>query len=368
VSAPGPYVSPTVRRFSATEGLWPRVPRMRISMLGATGSGKSSYLAVMYDNIAPGKYQYTFKTDDEVRLRVNGELDALRSGKPLDPTDEMSPKQHHYTLGSLRHGKFTVLVEIYLTDFRGGAILYPGATNTDSAKLYGQLSESDSILVVLDSTHFVEPVTPTRYEQVVSITDANHIATLIGGILVDRKERGRELPSIAVLLAKSDVLYEWHRRERRPRRDPGEVRQNVLDLLPTAFGMGEKSGLFQVSVGEFVVDNGTNRLIGIEPDGVAAPLFFAVACFLADHQKVLRSEQQRIQDEWEKARAQRVRWESWPPLAQRLFLQRKLADIKAVLDRMEGQLRAYNERSDDLTQERELLWEWLRPALWSRPS
>jgi hypothetical protein len=357
-------VSATSQPVNATSNLWPRVPRMRISMLGAPGSGKSSYLAVMYDNIVLGKYHYTFKADTDVRLRVNGEISALRRGNPLEPTDEASPKEHHYTLGALRDGNFTVLVEIELTDFRGGAILYPGAANTDSARLFKQLPESESIFVVLDSAHFVAPVTPARYEEIAEATDANHIAALIGGALVDRRQADRSLPSVAVLLAKSDIL---NQPEHRLRRDPREVQQDVRELLPAAFGLGQKSGFFQVSIGAFTTEDGTSRLTAIEPDGVAAPVFFAVASFLADHQLVLRSERQLIEADRERAAAYRLRLENWPLFVQRWFLQRKLEDNQAELNRMDEQLRAYDKRSGDLAQEQQILWGWLQPALWTRP-
>ena len=80
---------------------------------------------------------------------VTAQFDGTRELWPLEPTDETSPKRHHYALGALRDGVFTGLVEIELTDFRGGAILYPGAADTDSAQLYAQLPESDSIFVVV---------------------------------------------------------------------------------------------------------------------------------------------------------------------------------------------------------------------------
>jgi hypothetical protein len=351
-------MSPASTRFDDTRDLWPHVPHMRISMLGAAGSGKSSYLSMMYHNIVRGNYSYTFKADTEVRLRVNAEIDALRRGKQLEPTDETSPKKHQYTIGALREGVFTALAGIELTDFRGGAILYPGAAETDSAQLYAQLPESDSVFVVFDGTHFTEPLTPARYEALAGATNVNHIATLIGGLLVDRQDR--QLPSVAVLLTKSDTITG-------PGRKPGEIKENVRALLPVAFDLGGKSGFFPVSIGEFVTEDGTSRLAAIGPDGVAAPVFFAVACFLADHQVVLRGELQRIETSRRDAQAQRDRLHRWPPFIQRYFLQWKIDQLTAVLDRMDSQLRAYGARVKALAAEEQILREWLRPALWRCP-
>lgn len=336
-----------------TKDLWPDVARMRISMLGATGSGKSSYLTMMYDNIVKGNYSYTFKADNEVRLRVNADIDALRRGKPLEPTDENSRRKHRYTIGALRDGVFTALVEIELTDFRGGAILFPGAKDSDSAQLYAELPGSDSIFVVFDGTHFTEPMTADSYQAIAGATTANHIANLIGGVLVDRKDR--QLPSVAVLLTKSDQISE-------PAGKPGEVQQSVRALLPVAFELGHKSGFFPVSIGEFVTEDGTSRLAAIDPDGVAAPVFFAVACFLADHQVVLRGEQQRIEASRAKVLAQRERLQRWPLFIQRYFLQWKIDELTAALDRKDSQLRAYGSRRKALTGEEQILREWLRPA------
>jgi hypothetical protein len=99
----------------------------------------------------------------------------------------------------------------------------------------------------------------------------------------------------------------------------------------------------------------------MRPDGVAAPVFFAVACFLADHQLVLHDEREMIEAEREKALARRDWLHTWPPFIQRWFLQPKIDHVKAALDRMDRQLRAYHERSADLTAELRLLREWLKP-------
>jgi hypothetical protein len=170
------------------------------------------------------------------------------------------------------------------------------------------------------------------------------------------------LPSVAVLLAKSDMLY----KQGVPCRDPDKIRQDVWELLPAAFDLGWKSGYFPVSIGEFTKQDGENRLIALHPNGVAVPIFFAVACFLKDHQQVLHMELQMIAADRKKVVERHTFLNKWPKFI-RWFLQGRIAAVQAELDVMNTQIRAYDERLHVLTEELCDLWQWLRPALWSRP-
>ena len=172
------------------------------------------------------------------------------------------------------------------------------------------------------------------------------------------------MPSVAVLLAKSDLIYGPRQPGGPSRREAGDVRQDVSELLPVAFELGRKSGFFEVSIGEFYLEDGKNRLASIQPNGVAGPIFFSVACFLTDHQQVLEQERQVVEAALRKAEDRLASLQSWPEFIRRLFLQNKIAKVQAERDGLRRQSDAYRERAHEVAEELGRLWQWLQPTLW----
>lgn len=312
------------------------LPRMTISMLGASKSGKSSYILGMFAALVRGqpRHQYSLSTENHgVGIAMLQELDDLQKGNPPRATDE--PKMHKFTLlgglpGDGRPGGAQMgIAALDLTDFRGGAMREVPVEDNDTARYYRQLLLSDSIFVVLDSSHFREPVTPCRAHAVAQATWANRIGDLVGWAIKERRQAGLTPPSIVVLLAKWDFLDD---RKGTRARGLGEVYDDVHALLPKLFGTGIEQYVFGVSIGQFSDEDGKPRQASIDLSGVEKPLFFASGCFLAQEAERLNNQRERIITDRSVIAAKLAALTKWPPLIQwflRTSIDRRQAELAA---------------------------------------
>jgi len=136
---------------------------MIVTMLGRPGSGKSTFIAGMYAQLVQGfRGCYLHTPDHDAAVEMVGQLNRLRAGDLPEPNSTKAIP-HDYVLRSAE-GTFP----LDLTDYRGGAPfdLTRGDGDSDTALLRRRLAESHSIFVALDSSHFMEPVTPSRLHDV----------------------------------------------------------------------------------------------------------------------------------------------------------------------------------------------------------
>jgi hypothetical protein len=329
----------------------PEIPRMTISMLGAKNSGKSTYIRVLYNHIVSARYGYTLHADTDVRLRDNADVNTLVDGTKLQATGT-EPEKHGFTIGALRNGIYTELVGIDLIDFRGEALLDLDVPGTDSAQLYQRIPKSDSIFVVFDATHFIEPIAGERAMEIAFATLANDISDRIADALAGHRRAERPAPSVVVLLSKVDVLDE---QVGRPGRQSALVRDEICNLiLPIALGMGSKTGFFPVSIGRYASQDEGDRLIALEPRGVAVPLFYALFWFLVDHQESLTREHGRLAVQYEEADRRRISlWRR--PAFIRWIYQNAITRNHVQLDRLRAGLAAYEDRINAVSWEADAL-------------
>jgi hypothetical protein len=348
-------------------------------MLGASNSGKSTFIDVLYDLIAEGRH-YVLHTAPATRLRNNQEVSGLRHGAKVPPTGP-EPVPHRYTLGSLRDGDYRELAFIDLVDFRGAAPLELDVPNTDSAQLYKRIPESGSIWVTIDATHFTKPLMPWRPGGNVTVDDvaiararagdiaaaviARDMTDQVAHALSRRKAQGGPPPSVVVLLSKADLLDD---QGDRPGRDPGEVRAEVEEfVLPVVRELGRRYEFFPVSIGHYASTDGDDRLAQFEPRGVVAPLFYALWWFLADHADDLVREQAALDASYRQADERRARLARRPPFI-RWFWRHTIEQNRVTLDRMRTGLDAYRDRIEAIPKEMDVLKGLLeqRPArsLW----
>jgi hypothetical protein len=325
--------------------------RMTITMLGVSQSGKSTYILGAYAGLVRGADGCSLHTPDpDAGMGMIRELDALRSGALPQPTTD-KPVLHEFILTS----GSTVLTAIDLTDYRGGAITdVTRGKEADTAQLHRRLLNSDSIFVVLDSTHFREPITPVRLQAVAEATAADRVADLLGKALAERQQTGRWLPSIAVLLTKADLIDE---RRGSASRGFAELHSEIRSLLPTVFRPGVVTQVFPVSVGEFGGPaNGHAPSLGVDLRNVGAPIIFAVACFLnACQLQIQRQREQVVVSRQPVARVlneltSRARIIQW-------FTRARITAAHTALAGMDAHLAMLDARWNEMHQHTRTLWE-----------
>jgi hypothetical protein len=324
---------------------------MTITMLGVTQSGKSTYVLGAYEELVHGTHGCFLHTADQnAGAEMIRDLNALRSGDLPPPTPD-KPIGHEFVL--TRSGS-TEQTAIDLTDFRGGAAF--GVTrgkDGDIAQLHRRLVESDAIFIVLDSSHFTEPVTPGRLQAVREATGADRFADMMGKALSERQLSGRYPPAVAILLTKADLI------DGRPgsvNRDWGELESEVRMLMgPVAFQPHLGVRIFPVSVGGFSTSpNGQSSAVMMDVRSAADPVIFAVGCFLrACLFKVQQEREQALAACKEASERLHDLTRGWPLI--QWFLRSRIAVARAALHRANDHVAALDARLIELSRQAQAL-------------
>jgi hypothetical protein len=317
---------------------------MTVTMLGLSGSGKSTYISGMYAQLVTGAYGCSIHTPDpDPGVAMLRELHALRSGALLPPTTDR-PARHEFILtvsGSAHH------VVIDLTDFRGAAVSdMAGCGESDTALLHRRLALSDSIFVFIDSTHLRQPLTPGRLQDVREATGADLIASLVTRVQADRHQVGQPLPSIAVLLTKSDLI---DGRTGSTPRTFHDVHAEIRELLGLAFRPPAAVGIFPVSVFGAAQDD-EMATVGVDLHGVADPMIFAVGWFLKARQFGVDRQQEQTIAARQHAEHYLNELTSKPPITRWLARQR-ITIAQEAISEADVRITALSARSQDLGQQ-----------------
>jgi hypothetical protein len=278
------------------------------------------------------------------------ELNALRSGDLPPPTPD-HPIGHEFVL--TRSGS-TEQTAIDLTDFRGGAAF--GVTrgkDGDIAQLHRRLIESDAIFIVFDSSHFTEPVTPSRLQAAREATGADRFADMLGKALSHRQLTGRYPPAVAILLTKADLI------DGRPgsvSRDWGELEREVRMVMgPVAFQPHLGVQIFPVSVGGFSTSpNGQSSAVMMDVRSAADPMIFAVGCFLrACLFKIQQQREQALAACREASEQLHELTRRWPVI--QWFLRSRIILARAALHQANDHVAALDARLIELSQQAQAL-------------
>jgi hypothetical protein len=259
---------------------------MIVTMLGRSGSGKSTFIAGMYAQLVQGfRGCYLHTPDHDAGVEMVWQLNRLRAGDLPEPNSTKAIP-HDYVLRS-DEGTFP----LDLTDYRGGAPfdLTRGDGDSDTALLRRRLAESHSIFVALDSSHFMEPVTRGRLHDVREETGTDLFSDLISKTVYERQQRGQMPPSVAVLLTKADQI---DGRQGSVARDWDEVRAEIREVLGGAFQPGVDSRIIPVSVFGTPALNGQPQMLTLELYALADPVIFAAATFLRVRQAAVDQQYQ----------------------------------------------------------------------------
>ncbi|GAA1235902.1 hypothetical protein GCM10009665_27670 [Kitasatospora nipponensis] len=182
------------------------VPTITMTMLGASGSGKTAYLHGMYNRLSSGVqgyYLYTIDPDQDLDLADHWSL--LRRNGTMPKATSEEPRRYDFIF---RRG-MRDLVEIDCTDFRGNAALDRRGSAADVHLLEQRLAASDSIVLVLDSEHVAQWVragTPGSLDRDDDPMEIARFSRAISGVFTARKREGGPSPAIVVLLTKVDLL------------------------------------------------------------------------------------------------------------------------------------------------------------------
>ena len=263
-------------------------PNLKLTMLGITGSGKTTFLLGMYNTMTVGVQGYFLYTaDPDEGVDLEDAWDQLIEQGELPPaTAENQSKRYQFVFN---HG-FDTLVTVEWLDYRGGAMMGK-ETAADTVELRQQLAESDSVYLVFDGAR-LQPWLDGKasIEDVRKWLRIGRMTQLLQHAIEDRKGRGLPLPSLVVVITKADLLAG-------PDREVGEALQTVIDkladLVPAVYVKGVTTLLCPVQVGNFGTEKSRQVNVNdIDPMGLHRPMIFSLMHRLTEglkeHEKQLK--------------------------------------------------------------------------------
>jgi hypothetical protein len=239
------------------------VPEVAVTMIGASGCGKTMYLYGMYTELSAGLEGYfLFSEDLDLDQEMAEAWDELCDTGTLPPPTPNVPRTYPFVF---RTGIETVL-RFSWEDYRGGAMSdhSDDESSPDVVQLRERLLASGSIYLVIEGFHLARPVTRETFAQVRRVTFARKMTTLLQHTIHHRQLADLPLPSVVVLVTKADLIA---------RANPGQpaaslmemVADSVKQLLPVCFSDSVSTLVCPVQIGNFP----DQRQTSVDPSAVS---------------------------------------------------------------------------------------------------
>lgn len=240
-----------------------KLDEIKITMLGTTGAGKTSYLLGMYAVMQTGVQGFTLSAKDmDLDLELIQRWEKLISLKGEDrwPTPNAAAMEHYgfdFSYG------FRPLMGFQWLDYRGLA-LSDRSTEQDVADLVEYLQESACLFLCISGEYLTSELTPKTVREIKS----DRMNQFVQQYVSNNKQPNPQRPfPVAIIITKYDLC---HHRERE------DIIADVKKLFQALFtpNSGWLVMVCPVSLGRDLCDDSDNGII--VPVNVHLPVVFAV--------------------------------------------------------------------------------------------
>jgi GTPase SAR1 family protein len=263
-----------------------KLEEIKITMLGTTGAGKTSYLLGMYAVMQTGVQGFTLAANDmDLDLELAQRWEKLISLKGEDrwPTPNAAAMENYSF--DFSYG-FRPLMSFQWLDYRGLA-LSDRSTEQDVADLVQYLQESACLFLCISGEHLVNEITPSTVREIKSDRQNQFIQQYISA----NKQPNSQNPfPVALVITKYDLCHH---------RNKDEIITDVKRLFQALFtpNSGWLVMVCPVSLGRELCDDPDNA--NIVPVNVHLPVVFAVYSQLRAYGLKLKSDRDRLAAELE---------------------------------------------------------------------
>jgi hypothetical protein len=307
-----------------------QLDEIKITMLGTTGAGKTSYLLGMYAVMQTGVRGFTLAAKDmDLDLELTQRWEKLISLKGEDrwPTPNAAAMEY-YGL-DFSYG-FRPLMGFQWLDYRGLA-LSDRSTEQDVADLVQYLQESACLFLCISGEYLTSELTPNTVRQIKS----DRMNQFVQQYVSNNKQPNPQQPfPVAIVITKYDLC---HHRERE------DIIADVKKLFQALFtpNSGWLVMICPVSLGRDLRDDPDNG--SIVPVNIHLPVVFAVYSQLRTYGLKLKSDRDRQTLEIDVARQKN-------PLLQ-LMKANQLREQATQLETTKAEMSAVEENMKLLSQE-----------------
>ncbi|MDJ0570555.1 MAG: hypothetical protein QNJ53_16130 [Pleurocapsa sp. MO_192.B19] len=235
---------------------------IKITMLGTTGAGKTSYLLGMYAVMQTGIQGFTLAAKDmDLDLELTERWEKLISVTGADRWPTPNAATMEYYGFDFSYG-FRPLMGFQWLDYRGLA-LSDRSTEQDVADLVEYLTESQCLFLSISGEHLVDQITPNTVREIKSDRMNQFIQQYIS---ITKKPTTQNPFPVVIVITKYDLCHH---------RDKNEIVADVKKLFQALFtpNSGWLVMICPVSLGKELCDDPDNA--NIVPVNVHLPMVFA---------------------------------------------------------------------------------------------
>jgi GTPase SAR1 family protein len=240
-----------------------KLEEIKITMLGTTGAGKTSYLLGMYAVMQTGIQGFTLAANDmDLDLELTQRWEKLISlqGEDRWPTPNAAAMEYYgfdFSYG------FRPLMGFQWLDYRGLA-LSDRSTEQDVADLVQYLTESECLFLCISGEYLIEPISPTTVREIKSDRMNQFIQQYVG---TNKNPNPQKPFPVAIVITKYDLCHH---------RDKDEIITDVQRLFQALFtpNSGWLVMICPVSLGKELCNDPDGATI--IPVNVHLPVVFAV--------------------------------------------------------------------------------------------
>ncbi|MCX7922074.1 MAG: hypothetical protein N3B21_08705 [Clostridia bacterium] len=239
------------------------MPTTKITMVGLSGSGKTCYLAGMYNIMSCGLKGFTLSADWDTDNELEALWETLRDSSKGEkrfpaPSDEV----RNYDF-KLKYGMKEIMTFKWL-DYPGDSLR--ASSDTEDVKKFKEyLKESSCLFICVDGKAFSEEVEDPAY----------YIRSELGAkrymhILNEFESVNKRIPPIVIVVTKFDLC----------KRSGEEVKDIIKEVFSPLFtepnGYDKLVSIIPVTLGKNIAENGgTGKL---EPKNIYLPVAFGIYC------------------------------------------------------------------------------------------
>ena len=260
-----------------------KLEEIKITMLGTTGAGKTSYLLGMYAVMQTGVQGFTLAANDmDLDLELTQRWEKLISLKGEDRWPTPNAAAMEYYGFDFSYG-FRPLMSFQWLDYRGLA-LSDRSTEQDVADLVQYLQESACLFLCISGEHLINEITPSTVREIKSDRMNQFIQQYIS---VNKEPDSHNPFPVALIITKYDLCHH---------RNKDEIIEDVKKLFQALFtpNSGWLVMICPVSLGRELCDDPDNA--NIVPVNVHLPVVFAVYSQLRAYGLKLKGDRDRQAD------------------------------------------------------------------------
>ncbi|MEM7759366.1 MAG: hypothetical protein AAF298_14755 [Cyanobacteria bacterium P01_A01_bin.40] len=240
-----------------------KLPEIKITMLGTTGAGKTSYLLSMYAVMQTGIQGFTLAAKDmDLDLELTQRWEKLISLKGEDRWPTPNAATMEYYDFDFSYG-FRPLMSFQWLDYRGQA-LSDRSTEEDVSDLVQYIQQSECLFLSISGEHLMNEITPTTVRELKS----DRMNQFIQQYISAKRQPDAQNPfPVAIVITKYDLCHH---------RDRNDIIADVQKLFQALFtpNSGWLVMICPVSLGKELSD--APEKASINPINVHVPVVFAV--------------------------------------------------------------------------------------------